>query len=123
MIQDLYCVHYITPEDNQGIESMLILVQGSRHGVSWKCSGRNLKITWFDSHCNLELMSKTAHNMLQHFCFHVCLFNTRECACSCCALYVPLECGLNAFTGAKDYEGLLHNYLVGYTLHDGVGNP
>jgi hypothetical protein len=56
MIKDLYCVHYVTPEDNQGLESMLILVQGSRHGVSWKCSGGILKITWFDSHCNLELM-------------------------------------------------------------------
>jgi len=36
---------------------------------------------------------------------------------------VLLECGPNAFTGAKDYEGLSHNYLVGYTLHDKVGNP
>ncbi len=56
MIKDLYCVHYVTPEDNQGLESTLILVQGFRHGVSWKCSDGYLKITWFDLHCNLELM-------------------------------------------------------------------
>jgi hypothetical protein len=65
--------------------------------------------------------------MLQHFCIHVCLFNLFNIQEKLHVLVVhysvPLECDPNAFPGAKDYEGLSHNYLVGYTLHDIVGNP
>ncbi len=65
--------------------------------------------------------------MLQYFCIHVCLFNSLTIQEKVLVLVVyhsvPLKCGPNAFTGAKDYEGLSHNYLVGYTLHDVVGNP
>lgn len=64
---------------------------------------------------------------MQHLCIHGCLFNLFNTQEKVLVLVVhhsvPLECSPNAFTGAKDYEGLSHNYLVGYTLHDKVGSP
>jgi hypothetical protein len=65
--------------------------------------------------------------MLQYFCIHVCLFYLFNIQKKVLVLVVhhsvPLECGPNAFTGAKHYEALSDNYLVGYTLHDEMGNP
>jgi hypothetical protein len=47
--------------------------------------------------------------MLQYFRIHVCLFNSFKIQEKVLVLVVyhsvPLECGPNVFTGAKDYEG------------------